>query len=845
MTSQSEVVGTPPQVGMQFRIGGKAINSPVKLYGVQHAAMNRIIAALENSEHALIESPTGTGKTLSLLCSVLAWQTDKKSKVELDQKEAWISYTSACQEIEFSETKISRVDQLSRSDLVVDEPKCEVAADIPVKKSPDTPDASGVSVCSKYGKLEFMDDDDDDFKETKSFRRISTPIISKYGERHLTLPFKNDNKPNIKEHGQKNVNNIEDSQIAKAKEELDAKLKSSRVPRVFYAVRTHRQAAQACKELKRTVYRRLPMTTLSSREHTCVNPIVSRSSNKTAECEKLLDPIEGAGCIYKINQPFRLGSFSALESAGLDEGWDIEDLVRLGRKVKACPYFAARDYAKVANLIFCPYNYILDYRIRESMQIQINGDIVIFDEAHNLEDACREAVSGTLLKESFEHAIKECKNLSGYYKKDAHIFTSASELCNVVITFLSLYACNIQMSPDSPKHFLNIPTEDFTRYFQTRALKKEVMVDIKSKLQKWVANSKEPDNKTDYLVRMTVPSVQIIEEFTSLFCFVFDNQKDYRISVKKEIKKNEQGATVLGESLNIWCLNPAVCFQELAKNAKTIILASGTLSPLDSFQSELGTSFKHVYEASHVIPKNQMWVGSVGFGPSGTPLKATYEFTSQFVFQDDLGKLVLDVCKVIPHGILMFVPSYTLMRKLIERWEQTGLIDEIREYKSIFNEPSSSDQMTRTMQEYYDCVNDDIGALLIAVFRGKASEGMDFADDRARAVICVGIPYPNVADPIVKLKREYNDKESKLPGSIKLNGSRWYEIQAFRALNQAIGRCLRHKNDWGAILLVDQRWNHNYSRCVSKWARDVLVSHSTYAQMRASLEYFASSGINC
>ena len=43
----------------------------------------------------------------------------------------------------------------------------------------------------------------------------------------------------------------------------------------------------------------------------------------------------------------------------------------------------------------------------------------------------------------------------------------------------------------------------------------------------------------------------------------------------------------------------------------------------------------------------------------------------------------------------------------------------------------------------------------------------------------------------VGLKREYNNSLSYQRGL--LSGSEWYEIQAYRALNQALGRCIRHK----------------------------------------------------
>lgn len=63
----------------------------------------------------------------------------------------------------------------------------------------------------------------------------------------------------------------------------------------------------------------------------------------------------------------------------------------------------------------------------------------------------------------------------------------------------------------------------------------------------------------------------------------------------------------------------------------------------------------------------------------------------------------------------------------------------------------------------------------------QVSEGLDFTDGFARAVLLLGIPYPYVKDPKVQLKKLYNDQRVALTRNGRfLTGDAWYSQQAFR-----------------------------------------------------------------
>ena len=140
------------------------------------------------------------------------------------------------------------------------------------------------------------------------------------------------------------------------------------------------------------------------------------------------------------------------------------------------------------------------------------------------------------------------------------------------------------------------------------------------------------------------------------------------------------------------------------------------------------------------------------------------------------------------------------------------------------------------LDEYLSTVAIKGKAAIFAVCRGKLAEGIDFTDDAARAVIMAGIPYPQVFDPKVLIKKDFLDRKFK-SGKSQMNGQHWYALQAQRAVNQAIGRVIRHINDYGAIILLDERFRQNNVQ-VSAWLESCKKTYHRVSDLEKDLTSF-------
>lgn len=631
--------------------------------------------------------------------------------------------------------------------------------------------------------------------------------------------------------------------------------------RIFYSSRTHAQLKQVTNELKFSGYKPR-MTILASRNEYCLNPIARRSDNTKDSCDKLVG--DGACRQHKLRDDVTSKMRARVEP------FDIEEMNDVGRDVGGCTYFAAVDMMDDAELILCPYSYLLDANIRRSREISVKGDIVIFDEAHNIEDHAREAASFTQDQSNFRSAVNEIQELTTMgrisqpgsdlaqaYLSVQELMAAGDKLCALMISGGRLRQesnsevatydrddlvdclAEVNLTHNSVHRYdravsMVLSSRDEDYQFQAVASRGGEDMDAGSSIS-YMASGKGTQGRNirnggdgarsrraSKGLKPGCKCMHLAQTLCTPLLYALDNPESYVLALKRVANQWEHKT-----ELNLWCLNAAVPFKELSDSARSIIVTSGTLTPLESFAGELNINFSIAKSLPHVVNvQEQVYTSVVANGPGLVRMDTTYRNTSNFKFQDSLGAAIVEYCKIIPGGVLIFFPSYRLLNLLVQRWKSSGCWEQIELTKGLIVCESSKRgrEFKDDMKAYNYAAHTPDGAVMLGVCRGKISEGLDFKDDAARGVLIIGIPYPSFMCPQLKRKREWNDHERKENEREELlSGSAWYDMQAFRALNQAVGRCVRHRKDYGAIVLIDQRFRSTtVAKQLPGWVRGAM-----------------------
>ncbi|KAF4531782.1 hypothetical protein B566_EDAN011818 [Ephemera danica] len=487
------------------------------------------------------------------------------------------------------------------------------------------------------------------------------------------------------------------------------------------------------------------------------------NTNKIHMCQRY---VSARSCMFYNNVEQRK-EHPAFTKSGI---LDIEDLVSAGKKQKCCPYYVAKELKSSADIVFMPYNYLLDPKARKANNIELDNCIVIFDEAHNIEKMCEESASLNFRTTDVTKVMKDLvahMETSGFSMEGTSAAVkdfSQDDLCIMKTMFLELEKAmdHIEVSGEGTTYPGNFMFDILAKASITPG-KRNVIVEIVDKMVQYLTAS-----STSAFTRQGVG----LQKFSELLTVVFN--QDHR-SLQHSVEACYKGFFVTD-----------IQFMQLLnqQGARCILLTSGTLSPINALISELGIKVPVTLENGHVVTGEQVFVSVVSTGPDGTSLNSSYNTRNDPKYIASLGRTIQNFSRIVPGGLLIFFPSYPVLKKCQEEWQATGIWARIADQKAIFVESQAKEAFANNMADYYEKIHNGngSGACFLAVCRGKG-----------------------------------------------LSGQQWYQLEASRAVNQAIGRVIRHKNDYGAILLCDTRFNNpNFKQQLSSWLQPHIQSFSSF-----------------
>lgn len=659
-------------------------------------------------------------------------------------------------------------------------------------------------------------------------------------------------------------------------------------PIVYYGSRTHLQLAQAAKEMKKTAYRKVPAVVLGGRNQMCLNDDVKHCGGDHLINRACRNAIAKNACSYYSNYEQKMDK---IDTATVN---DIEDLIKFGQRNECCPYYVSKKLAETkASVIFTPYNYLLNSSLRKALQLKLEKSVIIFDEAHNIEDALKDSVSGTFNKTCLNDIIKCCDSLPskisnalqndkgisryGYEPKEPRIVNEfkqnnkpaekepkanpieelAEKLTNDKLRRVRTF-CELLILSMEDRIRGSIMVADFYTILDNCGFSFETSSQLIMTLDSMISFLQIAGVQDISEVNRYVSAITNLCDSISIFCsdslvnlhnFKIHQQKvDSVYVIHLEHIIDEKTHVLKDWQLCFWCLHPGFGLKQMidsscVQGVRSLIITSGTLAPMKSLETELDIKFDPIREFPHIINSSQMRISIIESSPQNKLLTSTKEFTDKPEYPIILGNSLIALFKVLPYGTIVFFQSYGLMDKVIKVWkEKSMMFKNMEKVTKIFVESKKASDFTSDLISFKKHIDLPIrnSAVFFGVCRGKLSEGVNLEKNYCRTVIITGLPFPRLNDPKVVYTRQFQQKFKR-----DNNGSRWYELQMQRALNQTIGRVIRSKSDFGMLLLCDPR----FSRCqssLSRWAQKIFpTSTSSFPSIENEIkEFFSIHGID-
>ncbi|CAI8012743.1 General transcription and DNA repair factor IIH helicase subunit XPD [Geodia barretti] len=568
--------------------------------------------------------------------------------------------------------------------------------------------------------------------------------------------------------------------------------------KLIYCSRTVQEINKAVDELKKLleVYQKevgyvpeILALALSARKNLCIHPEVSREEEGKlvdSQCHKLTASFVRERRSEDSSVPVCL-FYEGFDERGrkqpLPPGvYNLNDLKSFGSEKGWCPYFLARYAVEHANVVVFNYSYLLDPKIAETVSKTFpKKSVVVFDEAHNIDNVCIEAMSVNIsrrtldrchsnldrlaqkvreageekLREEYQRLVEHLRQTRANRETDVQMANPVLpddilqeampgniRKAEFFINFMRRFNEYLKMRLRVQHVVSETPTYFLQHIHQTICVDRKPLRFCAERLHSLLWSLELVDMGDFSPLRLVANFATLVATYTKGFSMIIEPFQD-------------RAPTIFNPVLHFSCMDPTLASEPVFSRFQSVILTSGTLSPIDIYCKLLNFHPVTVGHFTITLARPRVCPLVVSRGNDQVAITSKFEARADTAVVRNYGNLLASMCGVVPDGIACFFPSYEYMDSVVSSWVEQGIMSVIQRHKLVFLETRDSGEISLALRNYFSACDNGRGALLLAIARGKVSEGVDFMHHYGRAVIMCGIPYVYTQSRLLRARLEY------------------------------------------------------------------------------------------
>jgi DNA excision repair protein ERCC-2 len=463
--------------------------------------------------------------------------------------------------------------------------------------------------------------------------------------------------------------------------------------------------------------------------------------------------------------------------------------------------------------------------------------VVVFDEAHNIDNVCIEALSVNLRQQTLDAAGRNITSLSGKIERAKQ--TDARKLREEYARLVDGLAQqgvlrrgggeDALQNPVIPDDILreavpgNIRRAEhfvaflrrFVEYLKTRMRATQVEQETPTAFLAHLQRNAAIDGKTlkfcyDRLTSLLKTleivdteeynAVSLVADFGTL---VGTYQAGFSLILEPY---DERYPNIPDPVFQLCCLDASLAVRPVFEKFQSVFITSGTLSPIELYPRLL--SFNPVCIASlpMTLTRDCLRPMVITRGADQQAVSTKFDMRDDPGVIQNYGRILIDLAAAVPDGLVAFFVSYSYMEQIVSKWHETGVLQQVMQHKLVFIETQDVVETSLALDNYRRACNCGRGAVFLSVARGKVAEGIDFDRHYGRAVIMYGVPYQYTLSRVLRARLEY------LRETFQIKEADFLAFDAVRQAAQCVGRVIRSKADYGLMVFADKRYNSHDKR---------------------------------